>query len=348
MLSFNKNIKLGNFNLSDTSPTFIIAEAGVNHNRDMKLAKELIHAAIETKVNAIKFQTFKSENVVLKGVEKAAYQKITTGTRQSQLEMLKELELNVEETLELKEYCQKQGIFFLTTVGEEESFNAIKTSLEAYKASSSDFLNIPYIKNIARQNKPVILSTGMCYLSEVRIVLQEVHKHNKDIILLQCTANYPITDNEANLAVINTFKQNFDMITGYSDHSSGVGAAPYAVAMGAKVIEKHFTIDKTLKGPDHKASLNPAELKEMVNQIRKVEEYSGNGLKVPTLGETTTRASLPKRLVAKKNIKKGELIKEEHLIAKRTGGVGLLPFYYKNLINTQAKQNFEEDDIIVI
>jgi sialic acid synthase SpsE len=192
----------------------------------------------------------------------------------------------------------------------------------------------------------MLLSTGMSYLSEVKMALHEIYPHNKNVILLQCTANYPIRNDETNLKVINTYKDNFDILPGFSDHSVGVGASPYAVAMGARVVEKHFTVDKSGKGPDHKASLSPQELKEYVKQIRETEQYLGTEIKTPTFDEIKTRQALQKFLVAAKPIKKGEIFTEENIIAKRTGGVGISPVYYKSLLKKRAKKDYKIDDII--
>jgi sialic acid synthase SpsE len=219
--------------------------------------------------------------------------------------------------------------------------------LPAYKVASTDLTNLPFLRKVAKKLKPIFLSTGMSYLSEVEMALEEIYCFNRDVILLQCSANYPIKDEEANLNVVNTFKEYFDIIVGYSDHSVGVGAAPYAVPMGARVIEKHFTIDKDMKGPDHKASLSPTELKELVEEVRKIELYLGEKIKYPTLSEIKTRTSLQKCMVAAVDIKKGEKFNENNIIAKRTGGVGFSPIYYSKLIGRIADKNYEKDEILM-
>ena len=346
-MKFNKNIKIAEKTISEDAPVFIIAEAGVNHNGNMNIARKLIDIAVEAGVDAVKFQAFRTENLILKDVSKAPYQSVTTSAAESQYEMLKKLELTVQQNKSLIEYCNSKGFIFLTTPFDEASLGELDAfNLPAYKVASTDLTNLPFLKKIASRGKPVILSTGMSYLNEVTAALNEIYPLNRDVILLQCTANYPIHDNEANLNVIRTFKDHFDILVGYSDHSVGTGAAPYAVPMGAKVIEKHFTTDKTMEGPDHKASLSPEELKEFVSEIRKVESYMGQFEKAPVASELTTRASLQKCLVASRFIKKDTPIAEEDIIAKRTGGKGISPIYYRTIIGKPASRNYEVNEII--
>ncbi|MFA6924579.1 MAG: N-acetylneuraminate synthase [Bacteroidales bacterium] len=346
-MNFNKTINISDKQISKSSPVFIIAEAGVNHNGDINIAKKLIDIAVEAKVDAVKFQTFKTEKLILKDVIKAQYQTKTTNKKESQYEMLKKLELTLNQNLELYNYCKKKKIIFLTTPFDEDSLDELdKINLPAYKIASTDITNLLFLKKIALKNKPLLLSTGMCYLSEIELALNEIYPFNKNIILLQCTANYPINDNEVNLNVLKTYMDKFNILVGYSDHSIGIGAAPYAVSMGAKIIEKHFTINKKMQGPDHKASLTPEELKQFVKSIKKAETYLGTEIKKPTLSEIKTRKSLQKCLVANKNIKKGELFTDNNIVAKRTGGIGISPILYKNLIGHKANKNYKKDDII--
>lgn len=343
----NKRIKVGDFEISEDTPVFIIAEAGVNHCGDIDIAKRLIDIASKSGANAVKFQAFKTDHLILRGVEKAPYQKQNCDIKESQFDMLKKLEITKEQNRELKKYCDEKDIIFLTTPFDEMSLDELDTiDLAAYKIASTDITNLLFLKRVAQKGKPVFLSTGMSYFSEVEIALKEMYPYNKDIVLLQCTANYPIRDDEANLSVINTYKSYFDIFVGYSDHTIGIGAGPYAVAMGAKVIEKHFTMDKTLGGPDHKASLSPAELKEFVKQIRKVEEYMGKPTKVPALSEIKTRQSLQKCLVASKDIRKGEIFTMENIIAKRTGGKGVSPIYYHDFIGKIADRDYKIDEVL--
>lgn len=346
-MKFNRKIFIDNKEISDNSPVFIIAEAGVNHGGDMSVAKKLIDAAAQAGADAVKFQAFKTEHLILDNVEKAPYQQKTTGNTESQYDMLKKLEVTKEQNLELIDYCRQNDIIFLTTPFDEFSLDELNTiELPAYKVASTDTTNIPFLIKMAKHGIPLILSTGMSYLSEVRMALEEIYKYNKDVILLQCTANYPIDDEEANLAVINTFKDNFDILIGYSDHSVGIGASPYAIPMGAKVVEKHFTLSKEGEGPDHKASLDPDELIEYVKTVRRVEKYMGTNIKKPSLAETHTRASLQKSLVAARDIKQGSVFGKDDIIAKRTGGKGLSPIYYKELLGKMINKDYKKDEII--
>jgi sialic acid synthase SpsE len=263
--------------------------------------------------------------------------------------MLKRLEVTKEQNIELKQYCEAKNIIFLTTPFDEFSLDELDgLGIPAFKIASTDTTNLPFLKRIAQQGKPIFLSTGMTYLSEVEMALEVINEFNKDVVLLQCSANYPIENEEVNLNVINTYKKHFDILVGYSDHSVGVGAAPFAVPMGAKVIEKHFTIDKDGEGPDHRASLSPDELKLFIAQVRKVETFMGSAIKKPNLSELKTRASLQKSLVARKEIKQGDVFTEELIIAKRTGGKGISPIYYEDVLGKTASQDFAVDDIIVL
>ncbi|TRZ96018.1 N-acetylneuraminate synthase [bacterium] len=347
-MKFNQAIRINDFVISENSRTFIIAEAGVNHGGDMNFAKRQIELAKKYGADAVKFQAFKTENVILKNVKKAPYQTKTTEAGESQFEMIKKLEISKEEIKLLKDYCQKLKINFLITPFDEDTLDELDDfHLAAYKISSTDVTNLPFLRKVAKKSKPIILSTGMTYLAEVKAALEEIYPYNKDVILLQCCANYPINDKEANLNVIHTFKHNFDILVGYSDHSVGVGAAPYAVAMGAKVIEKHFTLDKNLNGPDHKASLNPDELAKLINEIRRVEIFLGKGQKKPTLSERGTRMALQKCMVAKNDIKKGELFTQDNIIGKRTGGIGISPLFYNSLLGKRASRDYKKDEIIM-
>lgn len=260
MMAFNKNINIGTLEISEKARTFIIAEAGVNHNGDMCLAREMIDAASESGADAVKFQSFKADGLILKNIGKVPYQKATTDAAESQHEMLKRLEVATGQMMGLMEYCGKKKITFLSTPFEKESLDELdEMGVPAFKIAATDLTNIQFLRQAAEKGKPIILSAGMCYLEEVERALDAIYPINKDVILLQCTANYPIEDSEANINVIRTFKEKFDILVGYSDHSQGVGASPYAVAAGAKVIEKHFTLDKGMEGPDHKASVTPDE-----------------------------------------------------------------------------------------
>ena len=346
---FCKKIKIQTKEISCNSPTFVIAEAGVNHGGNMEIAKKLIDLAVEAKADAVKFQTFKTEHLILSDMQKAPYQKNTTDASESQFDMLKKLEVTREQNLELKHYCRDKGIIFLTTPFDEESLEELdELDLPAYKVASTDATNLPFLKKIAKKGKPIFLSTGMSYLSEVRLALETIYEYNKDVVLLQCTANYPIQDNEANLMVINTYRDNFDILLGYSDHSAGVGAAPFAIPMGAKVVEKHFTLNKSDEGPDHAASLSPEELIDFVKTVRRVDEYMGSSTKKPNSSELDTRKSLQKCIVANANIKKGSVFTEDNIIAKRTGGVGISPIDYASIIGRKSHRNYKKNEVVSI
>ena len=346
-MKFNKELNIEGKLISLNSPTFVIAEAGVNHGGSMSVAKLLVDLAVEAKADAVKFQTFKTENLILNNIQKAPYQKNTTDKNETQYEMLKRLEITQEQNFELKQYCTRKGIVFLTTPFDEESLNEIdELDFPAYKVSSTDATNLPFLEKIAKKGKPIFLSTGMSYLLEVELALKTIFKYNKDVVLLQCTANYPIQANEANLAVINTYRDNFDILLGYSDHSIGVGAAPFAIPMGAKVIEKHFTLDKTAQGPDHAASLSPSELIDFVKTVRRVDSYMGSNIKEPTLTEKVTRKSLQKCMVASKEIKKGDVFSNTNIVAKRTGGIGISPINYMNVIGRKSNKYYKNNEVI--
>lgn len=346
-MQFNQTIKIGNRRISNSDKTFIIAEAGVNHNGDMGTARKMIDVAVNAGADVIKFQTFKTEQLILKGVGKAPYQRLTTASKESQYEMLKRLELTKEQTKELMAYCEKSGILFLSTPFEKTSLDELdELGVCGFKVAATDITNIQFLRQIAEKGKPMILSAGMCYLEEVRKALKAIWPINKDVVLLQCTANYPIRDSEANINVIRTFKREFEILTGYSDHSQGVGASPFAVVAGAKVIEKHFTLDKNMEGPDHRASVTPGELKQLVSDIRRAEMYLGDGVKMPTCSEQTTRRSLQKYLVARQNIKRGEQFTEVNISAKRTGGKGISALYFDDVIGNMAGRDFGIDEII--
>jgi len=348
-VKFNRVIKIKNKTISAKSPTFIIAEAGVNHDGNIEFAKKLIDLAAAAGADAVKFQTFRTEDLILRTVEKASYQKETTSNTESQFDMLKKLEVSKAQNIELKSYSSQKGIIFLTTPFDEYSLDEIDNlDLPAYKVSSTDATNIPFLKKIAQKGKPIFLSTGMTYLAEVEMALTTIHEFNKDVVLLHCTANYPIRDDEVNLSVLETFKKHFDVLIGYSDHSVGMGAAPFAIPMGAKVVEKHFTLDKLKTGPDHSASLSPEELHDFVKQVRRVDSFMGCHIKKPSLSEMDTRMSLQKCLVALNDIKAGEIFDENSIIAKRTGGQGISPIYYQDIMGKQASRDFIKDELITI
>jgi N,N'-diacetyllegionaminate synthase len=346
---FNKEITIANSIISNQSAVYIIAEAGVNHGGDVEVAKKLVDVAVEAKVDAVKFQAFRTEHLIVEGVDKAPYQQQTTDSKESQADMLRGLELRYEHYKELKDYCDVKGVTFLITPFDEVSLEELETlGVSAYKIASTDTTNLPFLNRVAATGKPIILSTGMCDLHEVDAAVSEIKKGNEKLILLQCTANYPIPDNEVNLAVIPEYAARYKCIVGYSDHTVGIGAAPFAIPYGAKVLEKHFTLKKDDDGPDHRASLDPKELVEFVKIVRRAEQFHGNKQKEPTASEAMTKQSLQKCLVAAQNIEVGETFNLDNIVAKRTGGMGISPINYTQLIGQKANKTFQKDEIISI
>lgn len=345
--TFSRRIQLGSKTVSEKSPCFIIAEAGVNHNGSIDLALKLIDAAATANADAVKFQTFQTANLILEGVDKAAYQKKTTGASESQAAMLRKLELSIEQKAKLKTYAEKKGLVFLTTPFDEESLDLLDPlDLAGIKVASTDLTNVLFLRRIARKGKPIILSTGMSAMKDVRTALTVIKPINRDVMLLQCTGNYPMRDEDANLRVISTYRREFSILTGFSDHSSGIGASPFSIAFGAKVIEKHITLDKTMPGPDHPASLDPSELMTFVRDIRRAEAYLGTAEKKLSPAEHDTRPSLQKCLVAARTIRAGEAFSETNLVAKRTGGRGISAIEGIQLVGKKADRTYEKNEII--
>ena len=324
--------------------TYIIAEAGVNHNGDINLAYKLIDAAKECGVDCVKFQTFKTENLVTKTAKKADYQIENTKNNDSQFTMLKKLELSYEDFKSLKEYCDKIGIEFMSTPFDKDSVDLLeKLGVSKYKLSSGDITNKPLLEYIAKKNKPIILSTGMCTMDEVEEAVSWIEEAgNKQITLLHCTSNYPTPYCDVNMNAMLTLDKAFPYPTGYSDHTQGIIIPIMAVSMGATVIEKHFTLDKNMEGPDHKASLDVNELREMVKAIRDIESAKGSGEKKPSDSELSTRDVARKSIVASREIKKGHVITREDLCLKRPGD-GILPKEIDKIIGKTAVTNIGED-----
>ncbi|GIU70258.1 MAG: N,N'-diacetyllegionaminic acid synthase [Candidatus Woesearchaeota archaeon] len=330
--------------------TFIIAEAGVNHNGSLEIAKKMVEVAKECGADAVKFQTFKSENVISKFAPKAEYQKKTTGQEETQLEMVKKLELSFEAFKELKDYCDKIGIMFMSTPFDLESARFLKDlGLEIFKIPSGEITNYLLLKEIGSYRKKVILSTGMADLGEIEDaldVLIENGTKKEDITVLHCNTEYPTPYEDVNLLAMLTIKDAFKIKVGYSDHTPGIEVPIAAVALGATVIEKHFTLDKTLPGPDHKASLEPDELKAMIKAIRNIEKALGNGIKKPSKSELKNIDIARKYLVAKRDIKKGEILSVENLTVKRIGKKGISPMRWYEVIGSVAQKNYKEDEPI--
>lgn len=326
---------------------FIIAEAGVNHNGSLEIAKKLVDAAKQSGADCVKFQTFISKNIVSKGAEKAEYQKNNMGSVETQYEMLQKLELSFDAFINLNDYCKQENIQFMSTAFDFESIDFLKTlEMETWKIPSGEITNLPYLKKIANLNKPVILSTGMCTLDEIRWAIQVLKENGAgELTILHCTTEYPTPFTDVNLNAMLTIQREFGVKIGYSDHTKGIEVPIAAVAMGALVIEKHFTLDRNMDGPDHKASLEPAELKAMVDSIRNIELALGDGKKTPAESERKNMAIARKSIVAKKQIKSGELFSEENLAVKRPGD-GISPMKWYDVLGNIAKKDFEEDELI--
>ncbi|MFC4386551.1 N-acetylneuraminate synthase [Gracilibacillus marinus] len=329
------------------SKVFIIAEAGVNHNGDMQLAKQLIDVASEAGADAVKFQSFKAEKLVTKTAKKAAYQSKTTDADENQFNMIKKLELDMDKHIELKKYAENKGILFLSSPFDLESIDDLnKLGIDLFKIPSGEITNLPYLRKIAKLNKPIIISTGMATLGEIEAALEVLKKNGaSNITVLHCNTEYPTPMQDVNLLAMNTIKQSFQVDVGYSDHTLGIEIPVAAVALGAKVIEKHFTLDKEMEGPDHAASLDPMELKEMVEKIRNVELALGNGIKQPSVSEKSNKEIVRKSIVANKKITKGEVLTEDNLTIKRPGD-GISPMNWDQIIGTIATKDYEEDELI--
>ena len=327
---------------------FIIGEAGVNHNGDINIAKKLIDVAVDAGVDAVKFQTWKTELLVTQEAVKAKYQIKNTGIVESQFDMLKKLELDYVEFRELKKYCDTKNIIFLSTPDEIESANFLCNLQEIFKIGSGEITNLPYLKHIGRLNKKVILSTGMADIGEIEDALDILYKAGtpkKNITVLHANTMYPTPMKDVNLRAMKTIGNTFNIAYGYSDHTLGIEVPTAAVAMGATVIEKHFTLDKTMDGPDHKASLEPSELKAMVKAIRNIEFALGDGIKKPSCSEIPNMQIVRKSIVVAKAIKKGEKFTEENLAVKRPAD-GISPMRWDEIIENIAQKDYKVDEII--
>lgn len=328
---------------------FIIAEAGVNHNGSIDIAKKLIDAAKDANADAIKFQTFITENIVCKYTKKAPYQDKNSLKKQSQYEMLKSLELSESQHIQIFEYCYFKKIKFLSTPFDEDSVDLLnKLGLDIYKISSGDITNYPLLLKIAKLKKKIILSTGMSYLDEVtsavNLILKNGTKKN-NLSILHATSAYPCSYNEVNLLSMITLHKKYKLNFGYSDHTNGISIPIAAVSLGAKIIEKHLTLNKNMKGPDHKASLNPIEFKKMVAEIRNIELAIGNDKKIPSKTEKKNIKFARKYIVASRKINKGDIFTNQNITTKRSGG-GINPMKWNNIIGKRANQDFEIDQII--
>lgn len=350
---------------------YIIAEAGVNHNGSLEMAKKLVDVAVDSGVDAVKFQTYKAESLVSTQAPKADYQLNTTDKSESQLAMLQKLELDVNAHIEIVEYCQDRGIQFLSTPFDVDSLHLLvdRFDLPIIKIPSGEITNAPFLLQIARTGKKVILSTGMSMLGEIETALGVLaygllgcksrpsldefiqayisdegrHILKEKVTLLHCTTEYPASFNEVNLRVMDTLYSAFGLPVGYSDHTEGLAVPIGAVARGATVIEKHFTLDRSLPGPDHKASLEPSELKQMVKEIRQIEQALGLTMKIPTLAEQKNKAIARKSIVAARSISNGENFSEDNLMIKRPGD-GISPVRYWDLLAKVADRDYKQDE----
>lgn len=327
---------------------YIIAEAGVNHNGDKHLAFKLCDAAKEAGVDAVKFQTWKTEKIVTKSAALAEYQKNNISDKgASQYEMLKQLELSYDEFIEVRDYCNQIGIQFLSTPDTEEDMDfLLGLGIPVLKIGSGEVTNIPFLRAIGKRQQKVILSTGMSTLADVEKAYNTLMESGaKDVALLHCTTNYPCPYNEVNLQAMQTLKAAFKCQVGYSDHTMGIEVPIAAVAMGAEIIEKHFTLDKNMEGPDHKASLDPQELKQMVISIRNIEKAMGDGIKRPNASEQKNAEVVLKRIIAKELIRKGDLFGEDNLALLRSTE-GIPAKYWDLIAGKPAKRDYKEDEPI--
>jgi len=332
-----------------SNKVFIIAEAGVNHNGSIDLAKKLIDVASDSGADAVKFQTFKAENLATKNAKKANYQMETTNIKESQFDMLKKFELDVETHKQLISYCNKKSIMFLSSPFDQDSIKLLNNlGLETFKIPSGEIINLPYLRHIGKLNKKIILSTGMANINEIKdaldILIQAGTKKN-NITVLHANTEYPTPMEDVNLKAMITIGNTFNVSYGYSDHTLGIEVDIAAVAIGATCIEKHFTLDCNMEGPDHKASLEPNGLKAMVKAIRNIELALGSNIKKPSKSEIPNMQIVRKSIVAKTLIKKGDILSENNLEIKRPGS-GINPMRWDEVVGTKATKDYSEDDLI--
>ncbi|MFK7946516.1 MAG: N-acetylneuraminate synthase [Saprospiraceae bacterium] len=329
--------------------TLIIAEAGVNHNGSLEIAKKLIDVATDAGVDYVKFQTFKAEKLVSKSAKKAAYQVENTGDDNSQYAMIKKLELDEEKHNILIKYCNQKGIKFLSTAFDHESVDLLENlGIDLYKIPSGEITNKPFIEKIASKNKPIILSTGMADIGEIEDALDVLYENGIDrnnVTVLHCNTEYPTPIGDVNLSAMNTIGETFKVDIGYSDHTLGIEVAIAAVARGAICIEKHFTLDRNMEGPDHRASLEPNELKEMVRSIRNIEKALGNGIKKPSKSEKKNIEIARKSIHTANNLTKGHVLRQEDLLMKRPGN-GISPMDVLSVIGRKLTKKLSEDTLI--
>ena len=342
-----KTVQVANTLIGEGEPCFIIAEAGVNHNGDVNSAKKLIGVAKSAGASAVKFQTFKTEEMVTRSAEKAPYQKENLGDEESQFEMMQKLELVEKDFEKLFTYAREKEIIFLSSPFDKGSVDLLdRLGVPAFKVGSGEITNLPLLKHIAGKKKPVILSTGMATLGEVKEALATIRQEGvEDIVLLHCVSCYPARIEDINLRAMDTLRQAFRLPVGLSDHTLGITVPIAAVALGACAIEKHFTLNKNLPGPDHRASLEPRELKEMVKSIRDVEGALGDGMKQPTAGEEENKEAARRSIVAKVNIPKAAIISEDMLAIKRPG-TGIEPKYADSIVGKKVRDNIRAGELV--
>lgn len=329
--------------------TLIIAEAGVNHNGNIDMALQLIEKAADAGVDYVKFQTFKSEKLVSKHATKAEYQKTATSGEDSQLKMLQQLELSYEDHHRLIKHCNKYGIRFLSTAFDLDSIEFLHSlNLDLWKIPSGEITNLPYLRRIAQKGSRVIMSTGMCTPEDIEAALNVLTSNGtplENITLLHCNTEYPTPWSDVNLRAMDNISKRFNVAVGYSDHTQGIEVPIAAVALGATVIEKHFTLDNNLPGPDHRASLEPQQLKAMVDAIRHIELSLGNGVKQISASEQKNIIIARKSIVAATHIKKGDSFTEDNITVKRPGG-GISPMKWDEIIGTTASRDYIPDEMI--
>lgn len=339
-----KHIEISGRKIGLGQPVYIIAEAGVNHNGNLQMALDLVREAKRRGADCVKFQTFKAEAIVTKKAPKAAYQMEVTDPQESQLEMLRKLELGAEDYRKIIALCKELGIHFLSTpYGFEDSVLLHELGVGAFKIASGQLVELPFLKFTAAMKKPLIVSTGMATMEEVEAAVKTIRSTgNEDLIILQCTTNYPSRTEDANIRAMVSMQNTLHVLTGFSDHSENHYAVFAAVALGATVVEKHFTLDKKLPGPDHSSSLEPQDLEEMVTGIRAIESALGNGIKSPCEAEARNLSAVRRSIVAAGHISKGQIIQREDLIFKRPA-TGLDPNLLEDVIGKRAKEEISAD-----
>lgn len=343
----NTAIQIGNRGIGSGHPCFVIAEAGVNHNGSLELALQLVDVAAEAGADAVKFQTFKATKLATAAAEQAEYQKRNGVKPQSQLEMLRQLELGESEHLEIMQRCRERGIEFMSTPFDEESADFLDSSgMRIIKIPSGEVTNLPLVQHLAAKRKPILLSTGMCYLSDVEACVRTLEQAGvEQLAILHCVSNYPADPADTNLRAMQTLETAFGRPVGYSDHTLGIEVPLAAAARGACVIEKHFTLDRALPGPDHRASAEPGELKQLVAGIRTVESALGTGRKAPVPAEMNTAAVARRSVVAARAIPAGQQIRREDLVGRRPG-TGLPPSMIDHLVGRTAREPIAEGALI--